>query len=67
MLDKIIPLLPVLIPLFLLQLILVVIALRHLIKYPKEVKGPLILWVLVILFIQTLGPIVYLIFGRETD
>ncbi len=54
-----------LVPLLLLQLVLMIVALRHLIKHREEVRGPVFLWVLVIVFGQLWGPIVYLIFGRE--
>lgn len=62
--DAIRPYIPFLIPLVLLQLLLVVIALLDLVRREKT-RGPKWLWALVILFINFIGPIIYLLFGRE--
>ena len=56
--------LPYLIPLILLQLVLMIVALLDLIRR-KRAKGPKWLWAIVIIFINIIGPIVYLLFGRE--
>lgn len=58
-------LLPILIPVIILEIILVIVALRVLLKHPDQVRGPKFLWILVILFIQIIGPIVFLTFGRD--
>jgi hypothetical protein len=57
---------PFLIPLILLQLVLVVVGLIDLSKRQKT-RGPKWLWVLVILFGEILGPVVYFIFGRGEE
>lgn len=58
-------LLPFLVPLILLELILLIIALVDLVKR-EHVRGEnKIVWALIIIFIQTIGPIVYLIWGRQ--
>ncbi len=46
-----------------LQLILLVVALIDLLKR-QETNGPKWVWLLVILFINILGPIVYFLWGR---
>jgi hypothetical protein len=56
--------LPFLIPLILLQLVLMIVALLDLIRR-KRAKGPKWVWALVIVFVNIIGPIVYLLFGRE--
>lgn len=56
-------LLLILLPLLVLQLILLVVALIDLLKR-QETNGPKWVWLLVILFINILGPIVYFIWGR---
>jgi hypothetical protein len=56
--------LPFLIPIVILQLVLIVVALLDLAKRPAT-RGPKWLWVILILFIQWLGPIAYFVFGRE--
>lgn len=56
--------LPFLIPIFLVQLALIVFALFDLARRPKT-RGPKWMWVLIILFINLIGPIVYFIVGRD--
>ena len=58
--------LPLVIPLVIIQLGLVVIALWDLIKR-QETRGPKWIWVLVILFVNFIGPIVYLVVGRQDE
>jgi hypothetical protein len=57
-------LIPLLIPIILVEIVLVAIALVDLIRRERT-RGPKWVWVLVILFINLIGPIVYLLFGRE--
>jgi hypothetical protein len=56
--------LPFIIPLVLLQLTLMIVALVDLIRREKT-KGPKWMWVLIIIFGELIGPIIYLIFGRK--
>lgn len=56
--------LPLLIPLFIIQIILIVVALRDLIPR-THTRGPKWLWVLIILFVNLIGPIIYFAIGRE--
>lgn len=53
-------------PLFVVQLILVVIALIDLVRI-HATKGPKWVWALVILLGNTIGPIIYFIFGRKGE
>jgi hypothetical protein len=62
--DTIEAVLPYLIPILLLELALLVIALRDLILHERT-RGPKWVWVLVIVLINIFGPIAYLLFGRE--
>ena len=57
---------PLLIPLLLIQLGLMIIALWDLFKR-DETRGPKWVWILVILFINFIGPIIYLVVGREDE
>ncbi|AZS17236.1 PLDc N-terminal domain-containing protein [Paenibacillus lutimineralis] len=55
-------------PVILLQLILVVIALVSLAKAEAEtVRGTKLLWVVIILFGNIIGSIVYFVAGRKDD
>lgn len=56
-----------LIPLIILQIILAISALIHVLKNPKYRFGNKIMWILVVLFIQIIGPVFYFTFGRGDD
>jgi len=62
--ENIKSLIPFLIPIILLQLGLMAFALADLIRRDKT-KGPKWVWALVIIFVNLIGPIVYLVVGRE--
>ncbi len=56
--------LPLLIPVAVIELGLMVVALIDLLRRERT-KGPKWVWLLVVLFVGLIGPIVYLVFGRE--
>ncbi len=58
--------LPLVIPLILIQLALMVLALADLWRR-KKTRGPKWLWVLIIIFGELIGPIVYFVIGREEE
>lgn len=51
-------------PLIIIQFILVIVALIDLIRV-EQTLGPKWMWVLIILFVTTIGPIIYFIVGRK--
>lgn len=58
--------LPLLIPLIVLQLALMGVALYDLTRPERRVKGGnKLVWVLVIVLLELFGPLVYFLFGRE--
>jgi hypothetical protein len=63
-LQTITELLPFLIPIAILQIGLMVWALIDVIKRP-QVRGNKVVWILVIVLINIIGPIVYLLAGRK--
>lgn len=63
-LEQIRPYIPLLIPILLIQLALMIAALVDLIRREKT-KGPKWLWVLIILFFNMIGPIIYFVVGRD--
>ena len=65
-LDQLMKLLPLLIPLFVIQLGLMIAALLDLIKREKT-KGPKWMWVVIIVFVNMIGPIIYFVLGREEE
>lgn len=54
----------ILAPLFVIQLILLITAVVSLVK-ADETNGPKWLWVIIIVFVNIIGPILYFIFGRR--
>lgn len=59
--------LPVLLPLIAAQASLAITALVHVLRHPHYKFGNKLLWVLVVLFIQMIGPVLYFIVGRGED
>jgi hypothetical protein len=60
-------LIPLLIPVLLIEIVLWVVAFIDLSKRKKVKGGSKVVWVLVILLLEIIGPIVYLVWGRNTD
>jgi len=58
--------LPLLIPLILIQLVLMIAALLD-IRRREKVRGPKWLWILIVIFGEMIGPIVYFAAGREEE
>ena len=58
--------LPFLVPLLVLQLVLLVVALYDLTRPERRVKGDSkVVWALIIIFVNLIGPLIYFLFGRE--
>lgn len=51
-------------PLFIVQIILLIVALLDL-RRVKATRGPKWLWVIIIVFVNIVGPIIYFIVGRK--
>ena len=63
--DKLIEFLPFVLPLFALQIALMVIALRHVVTHDTYKRGNRIMWIIVVVCINFIGPILYLSLGKE--
>lgn len=59
--------LPFLIPLIAVQLILMVIALVHIFKHDTYKRGNRIMWVMIVVAGELIGPIAYFILGKEEE
>ena len=59
--------LALLLPIIILEFILAITVLIHVIKHPNYRFGNKAIWIIVVLFIQILGPIFYFIFGRGEE
>ena len=57
---------PLLIPILIIQLVLIVAALRDLMRR-RTVRGEKWVWVIVIVFLNLLGPILYFTLAREDE
>jgi hypothetical protein len=57
--------LPFLIPLLLIQIALMVIAIIDLFRRENVKSGTRVIWLLVIILINIIGPIIYLVAGRK--
>jgi len=53
-------------PIIVLQLILMVTAIVSCVRQ-EETNGPKWLWILIIIFINLIGPILYFVIGRKND
>lgn len=62
--NESVDMLQLLVPVLILQLILMATALVSCLKQ-KETNGPKWLWIIVIIFLNIIGPILYFIFGRK--
>jgi hypothetical protein len=63
-LETIMELLPLLVPILIIQLALVVAAIIDLSRR-ETTRGPKVVWVLVILLVNFIGPILYFVIGRD--
>ncbi len=59
--------LPFFIPLIIIQIGLAVAALIHIFKHPNYRFGNRVLWIIIVLFVNILGPVLYFIIGRGDD
>ncbi|WP_346902992.1 PLDc N-terminal domain-containing protein [Faecalicatena contorta] len=58
---------PILFPVIIIELILMVTALIHVLRHPNYRFGNRVVWIVIVVFIQIAGPIVYFLFGRGDD
>lgn len=59
--------LPLILPLIIINYVLAIVALIHVFKHPHYRFGNQIIWIIVVFFIQFVGPILYFTVGRGED
>lgn len=59
--------LPVLLPVMVIEFVLMVTALVHVLRHPNYRFGNKVLWIVVVVLIQIIGPVVYFVFGRGEE
>ena len=64
--EAIRPYIALIVPLLIIQVTLMVIALLDLRKQART-RGPRQLWLLIIIFVNLIGPILYFVVGKEED
>lgn len=64
-LDPLMRLLPLLIPLLIVQLGLLIFALVDLLKAERVTRGPKWVWGVIIVMVNLIGPLLYFAIGRE--
>lgn len=64
--DILMEYLPLLIPVIIIELALAITALIHL-KHPVYRFGNKVMWIVIVLIVQIIGPVVYFVFGRGEE
>jgi hypothetical protein len=59
--------LPFLIPLVIVQLALGIAAFVHVLRHPNYRFGNKVMWAIIVILIQIIGPVVYFAFGRDEE
>lgn len=59
--------LPILIPIIILEIGFMIYSLSHVLKHDRYKFGSSTMWILIVVFIQIIGPILYLTIGREDE
>ena len=59
--------LPILIPIIILEIALMIYSLSLVLKHDRYKFGSRTMWILIVIFIQIIGPILYLTIGREEE
>lgn len=65
--PDLVPYLPFLIPLAVIQLILMIVALVHVLTHDQYKTGTKVLWILVVIFVNIFGPIIYFVIGKADE
>jgi len=65
--NEIMEYLPFIIPIIIVELVLMVTALIHLLKNKKFRFGNQVLWIVIVVFLQIIGPILYFTIGRGDE
>lgn len=59
--------LPILIPIVVLEIGLMIYALAHILKHNKFKFGNKVMWIVVVVLMQIIGPIFYLMIGKDNE
>lgn len=59
--------LPFILPIFIIEMVLMLIALIHVIKYDNFKVGNKAIWIIIVVVFQIIGPVAYFIIGRGEE
>ena len=59
--------LPILLPIIIIQYTLAIVALVHVLRHPHYRFGNKVLWIILVLLVQLIGPILYFTIGRGEE
>ena len=59
------PYIPFLIPVVVIQLGLLIAALIHILRHKTYKAGNRVLWIIIVVFVNIIGPILYFIIGKD--
>jgi len=65
--EKLIEYLPFLLPILIVELVLMLTALVHVLRHKNYRFGNRVLWVVIVVLIQIIGPILYFTLGRGEE
>lgn len=65
--DEIMKYLPFLVPIVLIEMLLMITALIHVLRHKSYRFGNRIIWVILVVCLQIIGPILYFTLGRGED
>ncbi|MDF2821391.1 MAG: hypothetical protein K0R15_1832 [Clostridiales bacterium] len=65
--EKFVEYLPFLIPILVVEFALALAALVHIVRHPNYRFGNKVMWVVIVLLIQIIGPIIYFLLGKGEE
>ncbi|HHT87665.1 MAG TPA: hypothetical protein GX002_01440 [Clostridiales bacterium] len=65
--NQIIEYLPFIIPIIAVEFILMIVSLVHMLKHKKFRFGNQAMWIIIVVFVQIIGPILYFTIGRGEE
>ena len=64
MLNTLFEILPLLVPVLLIDIALAVAAVRHILRHPRYRFGNKTMWLVIVVVLLLFGPIIYFVFGK---
>lgn len=65
--PDLVPYLPYIIPLLIIQLTLMLVALFHILSHEHFKRGTKVMWIIIVIFVNIFGPILYFVLGKADE